>query len=88
MGVLEATGVAALPTRSWSRRWIAAPLGVDVSARLVDQHPRRARRLPARRRRRARGDGDRLVLVEDFEVEPVDTVDGGRRTGDLHAEPA
>ena len=80
-------GVAALPHPIVETAMVAAPLGVDVSSRLVTSDPRRPRRLPARRRRGARGRRRPAAsCVDDFEVERVDTVDGGRRTGDLRAD--
>jgi alkylation response protein AidB-like acyl-CoA dehydrogenase len=86
VGVLEAAGVAALPHPIVESAMVAAPLGVDVSSQLVTSTlgGRAACLLDADAVLVA--DGDRLVLVDDFEVERVETVDGGRRTGELRAD--
>lgn len=86
VGVLEATGVAGLPHPIVETAMVAAPLGVDVSSRLVTSTlgGRAACLLDAAAV--LVGDGDRLVLVDDFEVDAVSTVDHARRTGDLRAD--
>ena len=78
VGVLEAAGAVALPHPIVESAMVAAPLGVDVSSRLVTTTlgGRAACLLDADAVLVA--DGDRLVLVDDFEVDVVATVDAAR----------
>lgn len=88
VGVLEAAGAAGLPHPIVESAMVAAPLGVDVSSRLVTSTlgGRAACLVDADAVLVA--DGDRLVLVDDFEVDPVETVDRARRTGVLRVDLA
>ena len=88
VGVLEASGAAALPHPIVESAMVAAPLGVDVSGRLVTCTLGGRGACLVDADAVLVEDAGRLVLVEDFEVVAVETVDRGRRTGDLRADTA